>query len=203
MVIHSALVRSHQSASARVASASCVPRGYNTARLSRVRPSIKRKPDVRGAHTIRVFLLCPLLSRSLLSAYRITVWPVAAPLCLYLSNKSGHCDASSDGDGFKVVCVGWKSKKARFSPGAPHPKKGRCSPEKQESKIFAGQAPPPKGPRLSRNRTQKAQESKIFCRFIGPPQKVVTSQTARFFPGGLALRFSANGGPAAPMPIGP
>ena len=139
-----------------------VPRGYNTARLSRVRPSIKRKPDVRGA-TPFVYFVCVRCSRG--HCYPLTgsqsgPWPRHF-VCIYPINL-GIVTPLRNGDGFKVVCVGWKSKKARFSPGAPHPKKGRCSPEKQESKIFAGQAPPPKGPRLSRNRTQKAQESKIF-----------------------------------------
>ena len=70
-------------------------------------------------------------------------------------------------------------------------------PGRQESK-FGGESKPLKKRSTLLRKARKQETFRALC----AQKKVVTSQKskkARFFPGGLALRFSANGGPAAPM----
>ena len=183
MVIHSALVRSHQSASARVASASCVPRGYNTARLSRVRPSIKRKPDVRGA-TPFVYFVCVRCSRG--HCYPLTgsqsgPWPRHF-VCIYPINL-GIVTPLRMAMGLKWCASGGKARKQDFRRALRTPKKVVALQKSKKARFSPGKRPPQKV--LASRETERRKRKK-----------------ARFFPGGLALRFNANGGPAAPMPIG-
>ena len=69
MVIYSALVRSHQSTSL-VASASCVPRGYNT----RARPCLKMW---RGAHPHAARKKGSFLPRGMTAVFAVAEAPVS------------------------------------------------------------------------------------------------------------------------------